>query len=651
MGNNDKSRKSNMPGWIFPAYRLMASLGYQTKFYLISFFTAVPMLLLSLVLMEDLFDSFRQNDVIRSRLKRVETLNELRWSLEDVRDLSVRRMLTPDDDVEAMYQRAQQIARERIAAIEPAAESPLREAEIGYLERVSEGLLLDQTPPGSEGFRLTQLFDNANGAIQVVQEWLVTIGKQGRTTSPDKAATQLEIDQINELVYRLSRNIGSLRAFGAELLGNDYLDSDGAEVIDVALNELERELQLLELKSSVAGLAGAAQVLDRTHETYLYVERTLINTIELKTPWHDFFAHLSDTLRTYRDFESNMHATLGEELRISAENGFNKLVGLGILLIATIMVYIYLMMGLYISVMKSVVSLASSAKRVARGDLESPIRCDSSDEMRIIGDSMEGMRQQLQVREKELREISLIDGLTGLRNRRYFDEALLGHFATARRQRSFIALVLIDLDHFKQINDQYGHAAGDQVLQNVAQIFRDFFRRERDVVARFGGEEFSIILPETSAEQALHLAEKLREKVENAVLHFEQFSIPVTLSAGVAVFDGYLPLSATLLMRAVDDALYRAKKSGRNQVVLAVGEEAAETSSIKASSAGGDEVVAAGVGTPGANGGAEVAHVKTPGGDDGAPAPDSDKGFGHHSSVNSGKIPPPAGVPAGEGAT
>jgi diguanylate cyclase (GGDEF)-like protein len=110
----------------------------------------------------------------------------------------------------------------------------------------------------------------------------------------------------------------------------------------------------------------------------------------------------------------------------------------------------------------------------------------------------------------------------------------------------------------------------------VAQIFRDFFRRERDVVARFGGEEFSVILPETSAEQAMQLLESLRVKVEKAVLHFEQFSIPVTMSAGVAVFDGYLPLTAPLLMRTVDSALYKAKKQGRNCVVQANVDETPE---------------------------------------------------------------------------
>ena len=571
-----RRRRSSIPGWLFPAYRLMASQGYQTKLYLISIFTAVPLLVLSLVLMDDLFNSFRQNDAIRARLKRIEALNELRWGLEDVRDLSVRRETSPDVLVERLYTDAHGLAMQHLEAFKPTSSGPLKGAEEDYIERIRNELSESPAPAGAGELRLTQVFENANGATQVLREWVVALGRMGRALTPENQALQLELDQISELVFRLSRSLGSLRAYGAALLGRNYLADDDADLIDIALNELERELQILELKVGTRGDPEVTRILQRTRETYHFIEQSFLKAGGLETPWRVYFSHLTETLQAYRDFESHLQQTLSDDLKSSARSGFNKLIGMGFLLFATIVVYIYLMLGLYISVMKSVKNLAESAKRVARGDLESPIKGETADEMQIIAESMDAMRMQLQIRERELREISLIDGLTGLRNRRYFDESLLAHFALGKRRKGHFALVLIDLDFFKKINDRYGHAAGDHVLQDVASHFKDYFRRERDVIARFGGEEFSILLPETEGAQALTLIERLRKLIESAQICFESHVLPVTISAGVAAFDGYLPLTAQSLMRAADEALYRAKRNGRNRVELAPQEDPGE---------------------------------------------------------------------------
>lgn len=561
--------RSNISGWIFPAYRLMARLGYRSKFYLISAFTALPMLILSAMLLFDLLASIQGSAAVRERLQRIDLLNQLRWSVEDVRDLSVRRLLTGDTDVERMHQRALTVALSRLEQISPMDVSPLREAEQGYIERIRSSLTLDKLPPGSEGFRLTQVFDNANRGVEVVQEWLVTLSKQGTGLGEEPLAMRMELDLLSEQIYRLSRAVGSLRAYGVQLLENTYLDSDGAEVVDAALNELDRETQLLAFRLGQGEWLDASALIDSAQAVHGYVEDRLVNQIELDTPWHDYFARLTDALENFRRYESRTQEALAEALRVSAEKGFNLLVGLGMLLGAAVLVYVYLLIGLYISIMKSVVSLGGSARRVARGDLDSPIRCDSTDEMRIIAEAMESMRKQLQIRERELREISLIDGLTGLRNRRYFDESLLANFAAARRRKSMMAVALLDLDHFKSVNDRYGHAAGDHALQMAARQFRDAFRRERDVVARYGGEEFAVVLPDTTGEQAVELVERVRRQLEQTEIDFEGIRIPLTLSAGVGVFDGFVPVTAQALLRAADDALYVAKGSGRNQVVLA----------------------------------------------------------------------------------
>jgi diguanylate cyclase (GGDEF)-like protein len=157
--------------------------------------------------------------------------------------------------------------------------------------------------------------------------------------------------------------------------------------------------------------------------------------------------------------------------------------------------------------------------------------------------------------------MSRSDPLTGLANRRAFDGFLAEAFNLARRHGRALALLLIDIDHFKQYNDTYGHPAGDEVLKNVAATFGSV-ARETDLVARIGGEEFAIVLPETSGAGARALAERIRAQV--AALELRR---RVTVSIGVASLSNAIPTPAALVKEG-DAALYTAKRRGRNQVAL-----------------------------------------------------------------------------------
>lgn len=169
------------------------------------------------------------------------------------------------------------------------------------------------------------------------------------------------------------------------------------------------------------------------------------------------------------------------------------------------------------------------------------------------------IRAQSEAFERQARE----DGLTGLSNRRAFDEAMAHEFARARRQVSPLSLILLDIDWFKRINDGYSHAAGDAALKAVARALRDN-SREIDAVARYGGEEFAVLCPDTGLNEALGFAERLRAAV--AAIDCEPFAagLSITISLGVAEATG-LSHHERLVSRA-DAALYRAKEGGRNQV-------------------------------------------------------------------------------------
>jgi two-component system chemotaxis family response regulator WspR len=160
------------------------------------------------------------------------------------------------------------------------------------------------------------------------------------------------------------------------------------------------------------------------------------------------------------------------------------------------------------------------------------------------------------------------DGLTGLSNRRHFDEYLEMEWRRALREQSQLSLLLIDVDHFKAYNDTFGHVAGDEALRRVAGTIRESCARSSDLPARYGGEEFAIILPGTSPGGARLLAEKLRLTVQALGIAHEQpdAGAVLTVSVGVATLTPGQGESCLRLIEHADRALYNAKHGGRNQV-------------------------------------------------------------------------------------
>ncbi|MDA9438214.1 diguanylate cyclase [Bradyrhizobium sp. CCBAU 51745] len=167
--------------------------------------------------------------------------------------------------------------------------------------------------------------------------------------------------------------------------------------------------------------------------------------------------------------------------------------------------------------------------------------------------------------ESKLEEMATTDALTGLRNRRKFDQVIDMEWRRAMRQKTQVALLMIDADHFKAYNDTFGHQAGDQVLVGIAICISDSVRRASDCAARYGGEEFAVLLPNTSAADAFRIAETIRAKV----LGWSDGGAGSTVSCGVASLAPTAGLDWAVLVAAADKALYAAKAGGRNQSVVA----------------------------------------------------------------------------------
>ncbi|QEQ97875.1 diguanylate cyclase [Neptunomonas concharum] len=169
---------------------------------------------------------------------------------------------------------------------------------------------------------------------------------------------------------------------------------------------------------------------------------------------------------------------------------------------------------------------------------------------------------------ERLHTLSAIDGLTGIANRRTFDEVLEREWSRAKRQHAPLSLLLVDIDHFKLLNDHYGHQYGDQCLKSVVDVMRSHLKRPSDFIARYGGEEFVVILPMTTAGAAQSLAEEIREAVANARMEHQVSPVLpfVTISIGLSCMCDNEILTAKTLFEKADTALYAAKMGGRNRV-------------------------------------------------------------------------------------
>ncbi|MCF7978726.1 MAG: GGDEF domain-containing protein [Chromatiaceae bacterium] len=171
-------------------------------------------------------------------------------------------------------------------------------------------------------------------------------------------------------------------------------------------------------------------------------------------------------------------------------------------------------------------------------------------------------------REEHLLSLSRTDGLTGLYNHAYMQELIDTELERATRYQRPLTLVLFDIDHFKALNDQHGHQAGDQVLMQLAKLCQTLIR-DSDRIARYGGEEFLIILPELEPEQSQQFAERLRHEIEQARFRFGETPLRITMSIGLAHWNGQgTPPTKVELIRAADRALYKSKEQGRNRVTL-----------------------------------------------------------------------------------
>lgn len=213
-----------------------------------------------------------------------------------------------------------------------------------------------------------------------------------------------------------------------------------------------------------------------------------------------------------------------------------------------------------------ILKLQDATRRVAEGDYEYKVDQSRPDELGALAEGFNYMVDMIQKTIDRIGKMAVTDELTGLYNRRHFFEQAEHVLDTALRHKRPLSLALLDVDHFKKVNDTHGHLVGDQVLRKIGALLIEMGRKS-DVLARYGGEELILLMPETDREGALRAAEKLRAAVESLEIPMESGGLlKVTTSVGVALYSPSITVQQ--FIEAADVALYQAKHSGRNRVVL-----------------------------------------------------------------------------------
>jgi diguanylate cyclase (GGDEF)-like protein len=352
-------------------------------------------------------------------------------------------------------------------------------------------------------------------------------------TRPDPALRQ----RVEAILARIDSRIGALRHMGSVDAGEDDL-----------LRTVDREMGAIKILSAQMFDAKAGdhmKVMDALHE---------FSTVHL--------ASLSHRLHTWHAQEITQVDRLAAQAEQYAKH-FGVVSVLAVCLTAVLLVF-----ALWLNnrvLVRPILNISRSTAGIAQGNLQQNVVVSSNDELGSLAGDINRMAQSLDGLYKRLEDLAKTDVLTGLMNRRAFEEQALREVDAAKRYRRRFTVAMVDVDHFKAVNDNYGHAVGDAVLQWVADKCRETLRAS-DTCFRFGGEEFVLLLQEADGDRAWLTAERCRAALEAQPCVVEGHSITVTASFGVASFSDDGTQVAELLEHA-DSALYAAKRAGRNRVM------------------------------------------------------------------------------------
>lgn len=388
--------------------------------------------------------------------------------------------------------------------------------------------------------------------------------------------------QVIESVMNTEENSHSQQNFTWILDFSDIVALSSKSLAVARLNQVRRiskqiknNFAKLKLKTSFVQLNNeiSARDLVRRLESIVVLDGGLIPTriqelrsIGQSTGRSNFVHNLVEDFARQVQFQSHQSNDLVIiEAKIATQGLDTEADLITLMTIVTFVLLFIVLFYLHQKIIRRLVNLNLSVKnRIKGGKLK--IKLDENDEISDIANSFDILIEEIEQQKLELEKLSLTDGLTGIANRRYLDEHLTKKLKLAKQENAPLSVLMMDVDSFKNFNDHYGHLAGDDCLKKIAQAFKNAIQRKEDFVARFGGEEFVLILPDTTKDGAEKIAKEMLESVVSMKITHEWNSASpyVTLSIGGATFQPSDFIDDSKLLKRADKALFRAKEKGKN---------------------------------------------------------------------------------------
>lgn len=557
----------------------MNNLSYRAKFLLMASLFVIPLSLVAGKLANTYHDNANQAVQTKNGLKFLRDASLLIQHLESLRDNSVISFVSAGSVFDEQYEEAKKLTDNQVAYLKSL---PTLKRHHGFLTNLSEQIQANKISPGSEAARIEAVYQNANSLVEQAYLWRTKLSYEFLSKSSTFADVVAILDIFNSSTS-FFHALGETRAYGAFYLKQQFIDSKGIEVLDGNYISYTHLIDNLDARKSeyekTLGDEIEKHIIDMNQKllaAQTLVDEQLLQVITPSANPVEFYQEVSDILSSFYQHSAHLLDRAELVLEMRANEAKQQLLWFYIIAGLTTLLAGYLYIGFFTNVRITIRDLVRSAKNVANGKYAHPIKISSKDELRQLAKAMDEMREKLQSREEELTLISQTDGLSQLKNRKYFNDMIPAMLSSCQRNNVPLCLVMMDIDHFKLINDKNGHQAGDICIQEISKLFKQQFQRKTDIVARYGGEEFIAILYGLTLEQSLQQAEILRDKIAHKSIDIGSQYLTVTASFGVASLDAGIAVSPEVLIELCDTQLYKAKESGRNCVMGAefnLGEE------------------------------------------------------------------------------
>jgi len=554
---------------IKPAFYLMNRLSYRHKLMLISSLFAVPLLLFAVQLAYSYHQEANQAKLTKSGLSYLQETTYLIENLETLRDITV---ITSWQSLTALNKSFESAKRSALSKISLLKKQTSAETNDDFLYQLEKTLNENNFVRGNEAESIDGVFDAAHQLVSQAYGWRRKLSYAFVSRSRNNPDIVAIINMLNEANIFLTR-LGQTRTYGTMYLEQKFVDSYGVSVLEKNDQGLAQLISLIDIKTEEykSVIKSYSEMQPQAFRENLIQARDLIYeqlvlTTAITGNAVKFFDDLSDIIQAQYTHNQILFSLSSKLVSQDYEKSVQRLIAFYCSLAFLVLLLVYLIAGLYQAIGLTIQDLMNSADRVATGQYETPIRVQSKDELADVAAAMDAMRLKIKDREEALSLMGQTDGLTQLYNRQYFDDALDLALANSRRNPTPLTLVMMDIDRFKALNDEYGHQTGDECLRQVAKLMGAQFQRQTDIVARYGGEEFIAILYGQTLSEATQRTEQLREAIENNKIKIGDREISVTASFGLAALTPPESCQNKELVGLADRLLYQSKKEGKNRL-------------------------------------------------------------------------------------